>query len=271
MVRPGSPQVKILVLGDIMGKPGRKAVQALLPALKKKHAPDLVIGNGENLAHGKGLTQSTIDEVFAAGIDILTGGNHIFEAHGNTLLAAAENQSRLVRPANYPANTPGRGSLVRVVGSQKVLVLNLLCRTFMRGVEDVEDPFRTFDRVAEAFPRHTILVDLHGETSSERAAFGWYVAGRATAVWGTHTHVPTADERVLPGGTAYQTDVGMTGFANGVIGVEKEGPIEGFLMGIPPKKEIPEGGHAVFNALLLTIDGNGQAQSVERIQQYLNV
>lgn len=264
--------MKILVLGDIMGKPGRKAVAHFLPRLKKEHAPDLIIANGENLAHGKGVTTPTLTEIYGAGVDVLTGGNHIFEAHGNMLLDDPVYRGKLLRPANYPATVPGQGTAKLTLGSTEVVVLSLLCRVYMKGAEDVEDPFLTFDRIRAAYPAAIMVVDLHGEVSSERNAFGWYVDGRAAAVWGTHTHVPTADERILPAGTAFQTDVGMTGFADGVIGVEKEGPIQGFLTGLTPKKEIPEGGNVVLNALLLTIDdASGKATHVERIQHYTHV
>lgn len=264
--------MKILILGDIMGRPGRLAVTALLPDLKKKLGIDLVVANAENLAHGKGVTTGTLGEVLSAGVDILTGGNHIFEAQGFTLLDDPAYARCLLRPANYPPATPGKGTLVTTVGGQEVLVISLLCRVNMKDAALLEDPFRTFDRIRQAYPEpRVVLVDLHGETSSERTAFGWYADGRATAVWGTHTHVPTADTRLLLQGTAYQTDIGMTGFADGVIGVSKEGPIQGFLSGLPPKKEIPESGRAVLNALVVDIDSTGRATAVERIQQHVNV
>lgn len=267
--------MKILIFGDIMGKVGRRAIAAVLPEWKKEYEPDLIIANGENLAHGKGITSSTVDELLNAGVDILTGGNHTFEGKdGQLLLQDPRYRGKLVRPGNYPAGTPGIGYVVREVGTRRVCVINLQGRVFMKVA--VDDPLRAFDRMlAEASVEgkpHIVLVDFHGEATSERTAFGWYADSRATAVWGTHTHVPTADERILPGGTAYQTDVGMTGFADGVIGVKKEGPIKALLTSLPNLMELPDEGQAVVNALLVDADPKtGKATFIKRIQKYIEI
>ena len=267
--------MKILIFGDIVGKIGRLALSAVLPDLRKKHQPDLVIANGETLPHGKGITRSTVDEMFAAGVDILTGGNHTFEGkEGPLLLGDPLYRGRILRPGNYPEGVPGIGFATKEVGTRRVCVINLQGRVFMKAA--VDDPLRAFDRLlAEASTLakpQIILVDFHSEATSEGNAFGWYADGRATAVWGTHTHVPTADERILPGGTAFQTDVGMTGFASGVIGIAKEGPIKTMQTALPVAHELPDEGPAVANALLVEADPKtGKATSVERIQRYVEI
>ncbi|TAK05037.1 YmdB family metallophosphoesterase [Patescibacteria group bacterium] len=266
--------MEILVFGDVMGRVGRRALAAVLPAWKKAYAPDLVIANGENLAHGKGVTESTAQELFDAGVHLLTGGNHTFEGHGAMMLAHPLWQDRVLRPDNYPSDRPGKGVVVLDVGGTPVLVVNLLCRVKMRDGELVADPFAAFDRIVAAHPEAKIvLVDLHGEITSERVGFGWHAAGRAAAVWGTHTHVPTADTRLLPPGTAFQTDVGMTGFADGIIGIDKAAPLSAFRNGEPLRgAEMPENGYAVVNALRLTVDpATGRATHVERLQEYVTI
>lgn len=267
--------MKILIFGDIVGKVGRRAISAVLPDLQKKYEPDLIIANGENLAHGKGITQTTADEMFAAGVDILTGGNHIFEGKdGPLLLQDPRYRERIIRPGNYPDGVPGSGFAVREVGTRRVVVINLQGRAFMKAA--VDDPLRAFDRLlleasAKGKPQ-IVLVDFHSEATSEGNAFGWYADGRAAAVWGTHTHVPTADERILPGGTAFQSDVGMTGFSGGVIGVAKEGPIKAMLTSLPVIHELPDEGPAVANALIVEADPvTGKAIRVERVQKYLEI
>ncbi len=285
MVRLRSPQVEILIFGDVMGRVGRRALAAVLPAWKERFHPDLIIANGENLAHGKGVTESTAQEVFDAGVQLLTGGNHTFEGHGVMMLSHPLWQDRVLRPANFSEDRPGKGVVLVDVGGTGVLVVNLLCQVKMFEGELVTNPFTAFDRIVAAHPEAKIvLVDLHGEITSERVAFGWYAAGRASAVWGTHTHVPTADTRILPApsetarvegtpGTAYQTDVGMTGFADGVIGIEKKAPLAAFLAGEQLRgAEMPESGSAVVNALRITVDpATGRATHVERLQEYVTV
>ena len=274
MVRLRSPQVEILVFGDVMGRVGRRALAVVLPAWKKKYAPDLIIANGENLAHGKGITESTAQELFDAGVQLLTGGNHTFEGPGVMMLAHPLWRDRVLRPANFSDDRPGKGIVVVDVGGTPVLVVNLLCQVKMRDGALVANPFTAFDRIVAEHPEAKIvLVDLHGEITSERVGFGWYVAGRASAVWGTHTHVSTADTRILPPGTAYQTDVGMTGFADGVIGIEKAAPLAAFRAGEQLHgAEMPESGYAVVNGLHITVDpATGHATHIERLQEYVTV
>lgn len=266
--------MEILVFGDVMGRVGRRALAAVLPAWKKAYAPDLVIANGENLAHGKGVTESTAQELFDAGVHLLTGGNHTFEAQGDLMLAHPLWKDRVLRPDNYPSNRPGKGTAVLEVGGTPVLVVNLQCQVKMRDGELVANPFAAFDRIVAAHPEtNIVLVDLHGEITAERVAFGLHAAGRASAVWGTHTHVPTADTRLLAPGTAYQTDVGMTGFADGVIGIDTAAPLAAFRSGEQLRgAEMPENGPAVVNALRVTIDPTtGRATHVERLQEYVTV
>ncbi len=266
--------MEILVFGDVMGRVGRRALAAVLPAWKKKYAPDLIIANGENLAHGKGVTESTAQELFDAGVQLLTGGNHTFEGHGVLMMSHPLWRDRVLRPANYAEDRPGKGTVIVDVGGTAVLVVNLLCQVKMRDGELVANPFTSFDRIVAAHPEAKIvLVDVHGEITSERVGFGWYAAGRASAIWGTHTHVPTADTRLLPPGTAYQTDVGMTGFADGVIGIAKEAPLKAFLAGEHVKNpELPETGYAVVNGLHITVDPEtGRATHLERLQEYVTV
>lgn len=265
--------MKILIFGDIMGSIGRRAIAAALPDLKKKYKPDLVLANGENLAHGKGMTAGVVEEVLAAGVDCITGGNHSFAADGNAVLADPQYQGRVIRPANYPPGTPGDGVAVLTTGAFRVLVVNLLCRVFMPPVAD--DPFRSIDAILEERRGEkfsAILVDIHGEASSERNGLAWYLDGRVSAVYGTHTHIPTADERILPGGTGFITDVGMTGARDSILGEEVQTIITSLRMGTPFRHEIPEHGVAVVHALALEIDPETHATTrVECIRREVTI
>lgn len=264
--------MKILVFGDIVGKIGREAVKRVLPELRSAHEADLVIGNAENLAGGKGATPETLREMLGAGVDFFTSGNHIWDKReAFDAFSEARLSDKLIRPANYPAGLPGEGSKLLTIGTKNVLVLNLLGRVFSRVLTD--DPFRVFDEIVAAHAHSrpsVILVDFHGDATSEKTAFGWHAAGRATAVWGTHSHVPTRDERVLPGGTAYITDVGMSGFLDGVIGVEKEPIIRNFMTQLPVKHDIPDSGDAVVNAAVITVGASG-ASAIEHLQRIVHI
>lgn len=268
--------MKFLIFGDVVGRIGRRALAAALAEWKKEFAPDLVIANNENLAHGHGISAGTLEELFDAGVQVTTGGDHtIATALGRELLADPFYTGRVLRPANYLEALPGEGVAVHTVGQTRVAVVNLQCQLFMKI--PVEEPLAAFDRIYERLmkdplpPTH-ILVDLHGEATSERAGFAWYVDGRATAVWGTHTHVPTADEQIRPNGTAFQTDVGLTGFADGVIGFNKESGISRLMGGERGYADIPESGRAVANALLVTADDKtGKATAIKRIQKFIVV
>lgn len=247
--------MRILFIGDIVGKPGRRAVTKLLPALKQELGAELVIANVENAAHGKGITASTLQELVAAGVEVGTGGNHTFsKPEAKELHEAAD--SILVRPMNLPAGTPGQGQKTFRVGQKTVMVVNFIGQ-FGMNLEAVENPFITVQEWWKRGPRaDTIIVDLHAEATSEKVNFGWYLDGKVGAVLGTHTHIPTADARILPKGTGYITDVGMVGLQDSSLGVDKDMTLQRFLTGQKAPNEIPENGAVVFNAVLLEMDGN---------------
>lgn len=260
----GKERLKILVVGDVFGNPGRRFLRVVLPPLRREVGADMVIVNGENAAGGMGITEKTAKEVFAAGADVITTGNHVWK-YRKEIVPALINEPRLLRPANYPEGTPGSGHYVHDLGGGlKVAVLNLCGRTFM---EPLECPFRTADLLVEELRRETpiIVVDFHAEATSEKQAMGWYLAGRVTAVLGTHTHVQTADERILPGGTAYITDIGMTGPRDGVIGMRRDRIIERFVTQLPVRFEVADG-PSMLNAVLVEVDpGTGKALGIKRI------
>lgn len=255
--------VRILFIGDIVGKSGRSAVGRELHRLVDSHNIDLVVANGENAAGGFGITPDTANELFRQGIHLLTSGNHIWDKKevGNLL----ERDGRIIRPANYPPGTAGQGAtIMETAGGIKVGVLNLEGRVYMKNLDC---PFRAADALLPEMRTQTpiIMVDFHAEATSEKSALGWYLDGRVSAVFGTHTHVQTADERILPGGTAYLTDVGMTGSFDSVIGVDKEQAIKRFVTQQPAKFDIPKK-NLHLNAVVLTVDAtNGKATGVERI------
>lgn len=240
--------MRFLFIGDTVGKTGRRAVSTLLPELKQQLQVDFVVLNGENLAHGNGINQKVFEEMVQAGVDVVTAGNHTFDK--KEVLPLLEKETRLLRPANLPPMAAGRGWGIYEKSGKRVLVINLMGRVFMGGALDC--PFRTFDEIYTRNKQQAdfVIVDFHGEATSEKQAFAYYVDGRATAVFGTHTHVQTADERFLPGGTAYITDVGMTGAYDSVIGVRKDEIIEKFITGMPKKYE-PAEGRFIFAALFL--------------------
>jgi hypothetical protein len=250
----GKGSLRVLVLADIVARIGREAVKKLLPELIKKEKADLVIGNAENLAHGKGVNKKSLEEMKASGITILTSGNHIWgNPEGIELLGDEKNA--LLRPENYPKNNPGKGQLVVTVGVHEILVINLMGRVFMR--EALGDPFAALDEILLQYDTRSlsaILVDFHAEATSEKVAFGWYADGKVSAVWGSHTHVPTADARILEQGTGYITDVGMTGARNSIIGVAKKSVMRGFLTQMPQRFEYDKTGEAVLNAVIFDID-----------------
>jgi metallophosphoesterase (TIGR00282 family) len=253
--------MRILAIGDIVGKPGRRAVAALLPALRRDLALDAVIANGENAAAGKGLTVNTARDIFDAGVDVITTGNHIWAQ--NDIIPMLDSEAPVLRPANYPEGAPGRGMCA--VGG--LTVINLMGRTFMY---ELDDPFRVADRLLAAAPPATaIVVDMHAEATSEKAAMAWYLDGRVAAVVGTHTHVPTADGRILPAGTAFVTDLGMVGPRDSIIGVEVQPVIRKFLTGMPARFNVAEKSPAVtFNSVLVEVDdATGRATAIERVDR----
>jgi metallophosphoesterase (TIGR00282 family) len=260
--------VNILFIGDIVGKPGRRILAQMLPGLQREFSVDLTIVNGENSAGGFGITRETFEEILAAGVDVVTGGNHTWQAREVAVLL--DSDLRLLRPANYPAGAPGRGGGVfRLSGGRDgpaVAVLNLEGRIFM---DPLESPFRVGLEQVEQLRRETpvIVIDIHAEATSEKAALAWYLDGRVSAVLGTHTHVQTADERILPGGTAFITDVGMTGPRDSIIGMGREEVLHRFLTALPTRFDVAKG-PAQINGVLLEIDGEtGRARSVRRISR----
>ena len=251
----------VLFLGDIIGQQGRRAVQRFLPQLVKKFAPAIVIANGENAAGGVGITEEIGRDLFLQ-IDVLTSGNHIWDK--KEALPYLEREPRLLRPANYPAGNPGRGSYIyQDGGGVKIAVLNLQGRVFM---EAIDCPFRRADAEVETLGRETsiIIIDFHAEATSEKQALGWYLDGRVSAVIGTHTHVPTADEKVLPGGTAYVTDAGMCGGYHSVIGIRREQALQRFLTGRPQRFEPSKEGLALSWVFIEVDAKTGRAQSIKR-------
>jgi hypothetical protein len=263
--------LKILFIGDIFGKLGREAVRLLLPEIKAEEQPDLVIANAENAAHGSGISLATIKELKSCGIDWFTTGDHAFDNEEQFKLCLAENLP-LLRPANFSAGVPGSGAQMIDVGKNKILLINLLGRVFMH--QDFDDPFRALDAILNEylakFKPSAIIVDMHAEATSEKAGFGHYVDGRVSAVLGTHTHVMTADAQILPGGTAFITDVGMVGATNSIIGLGKENVIKSFLTQIRQEKIIPETGEAILNSVLVTIDPKtAKATAIKPISKFL--
>ena len=255
--------MKILFIGDIFGKPGRELVRRALPALVDQQAIDLVVANVENAAAGFGVTGDIADALLGYGIDVMTSGNHIWDK--KEVLDYIPRQPKLLRPANYPAGVPGRGAyLARTRTGDPVGVVNLMGRVFMTAIDD---PFAVAVREIEALRARTriVLVDFHAEATSEKLAMCWHLDGRATAVLGTHTHVQTADERVLPKGTACLTDVGMTGPQDSIIGVTTDAALARFLTGMPIKFEAAAGA-ARFNGVIITADpATGKATGIERL------
>jgi len=256
--------VKILYIGDIMGEPGRRAVGRMVPRVVSQRQVDVVIGNGENVAGGFGITPELAEELFEMGLSVITTGNHAWDK--KEILDYFPHEPRLLRPANYPAGVPGNGSyVVETPGGEKLAVLQLMGRAYM---PTLDCPFQVAKREVAKLKREAVavLVDMHAEATSEKMAMGHYLDGDVVAVVGTHTHVQTADEQILPKGTAYLTDIGMTGPLHGVIGVKKELAIEKFLTGMPKRFEVASG-PTVFCAVLIEVDAQlGKAISIERIR-----
>jgi metallophosphoesterase (TIGR00282 family) len=254
--------LKLLFIADIVGRPGRHVVKSLLPALRYELDADLVVANGENLAGGFGVTPSLVESLFDWGVDVITSGNHIWDRSDGVELLDVE--QRLLRPANYPSGNPGQGTCVVDVGRGKVGVLNLQGRVFM---PPIDDPFRVArSRVDELRDEtNVICIDFHAEATAEKLAFAHYMDGLVSAVLGTHTHVPTADARILPGGTAYVTDLGMTGSHAGVIGFRAEAAMQRQLMGRRIRLDLAEGDLRLQGAVVEVSPSSGRARRIERI------
>lgn len=255
--------MQILFIGDIVGRPGRRVVRELLPGVVKEHGVELVVANAENAAAGFGITRDTVDELLECGIHLFTTGNHVWDK--KEVLGFIDEYPTLLRPANYPEGCPGIGhAVVKTAAGTPVAVINLAGRVFMHPSDC---PFRTAQALVETIRRQTpiILVDIHAEATSEKQGMGWFLDGKVSAVLGTHTHVQTADEVVLPGGTAYISDLGMTGPHNSVIGIEKEMIIERFLTGMPCRFEVARGDVRLQGAVIDVDPQTGRARSIRRV------
>ena len=255
--------MNILVIADVVARPGRQAVLERIGSLRAQYKIDIALINGENVAGGFSITPKIADEFFASGIDVITSGNHIFDKA--EIIPYLTNNARLVRPANYPPNTPGSGLFSGEIGGHKIAVMNFLGRVFM---PPVDDPFRAADECLRQIPDDVKirLVDFHAEATSEKYAMGWFLDGRVSCVYGSHTHVPTADERILAHGTAYITDVGMTGSYAGCIGMNKEDVIARFTK-FPARRADHATGDVWICAIVLEIDENtGRATKIERLR-----
>lgn len=258
--------MKVLFLGDVIGKPGRNALRKKLDHIVRQNEADLVIANGENSAGGIGISVKTCKSLFEAGVDVVTTGNHVFKKR--EIYDFLDEEPGLLKPANYPPDTPGRGYNIYEIeklGGLKVAVINLCGRVF---IDNFDCPFRTADRILEHIGEEAtiIIVDIHAEVTSEKVAMGWFLNGRVSAVIGTHTHIQTADERILPGGiTAYITDVGMVGPRDSVIGVKKENIIEKFITGMPQKFTVAKNDVWINGAVIDIDERSGKAREIERI------
>jgi 2',3'-cyclic-nucleotide 2'-phosphodiesterase len=255
--------MRVLFLGDVVGRSGRSAIIEALPSLRQRYRLDFVVVNGENAAGGFGITEAILGELLDAGADVVTSGNHVFDQRETIVFI--ERYDRLLRPINYPQGTPGKGvGMFKARNGAEVLVINAMGRVFMA---DLDDPFRAVENELEACglknSADAILIDFHAEATSEKEAMGFFVDGRASAVIGTHTHVPTADEQILPRGTAYISDVGMCGDFNSVLGMDKEEPLTRFLTKIPGGRFAPALGEATLCGVAIDInDATGLARAI---------
>lgn len=263
--------MKILFIGDIVGRPGRNTVTKLLPQIKDEHKPDLTIANGENLAHGRGITEENVKEMQRAGVDFFTTGNHVYANH-RIKDKLNDRKFPVIRPANFPPTNPGRGyQIFETAKMQKVAIINLQGRVFMRHYYDC--PFRKFDEILpmiKAEQPQAIFVDFHAEATSEKVALGRYIDGQVSAIVGTHTHIPTSDAKILPEGTAYITDVGMVGASDSIIGADKENIIASFINQVPFKYEMAEGDTELGAVLIEIDDATGKATQIDQILKNLN-
>ena len=258
--------IRLLMIGDVMGRPGRRAVKDNLPGLVRDEKVSLVIANGENAAGGHGITKEVAGELFSAGVEVITMGNHVWNKY--EIIHFIERENRIIRPGNYPPGAPGSGyGRYKTRNDVRVGVFNLSGRVFMSSLDC---PFRMADQLLPLLTQwsNIILLDFHAEATSEKMALAYYLDGKVSAVCGTHTHVQTADEQILPGGTAYITDVGMTGPRDSVLGVKKEPVIDKFVTQMPRKFEVAAGPYQ-FNAVIIEIDlESGASVDIKRIQNY---
>ena len=251
--------MRVLHIGDVVGSPGRQGLRETMPQLRERYAPDLTIVNGENSAGGMGITERTANDLFGAGADVITTGNHVYRHR--EAYEFLESSDRVIRPANYPQSNPGRGHTVVEVAGMRVRVVNLSGGV---GLRVARSPFDTVDSILDHHEQDAVIVDFHAEVSSEKVAMGWHLDGRAAAVFGTHTHVPTADGRVLPGGTAHISDVGMTGSRTSILGVKPEQALRSLITQMPTRFETAEEDVWVMGALV-EVNDRGLADSFEQV------
>ncbi|MBU7592193.1 TIGR00282 family metallophosphoesterase [Metabacillus halosaccharovorans] len=254
--------MKILFIGDVFGSPGRDMVKEYLPKLKTKYQPHAVIINGENAAHGRGITEKMYQQFIQQGAHVITMGNHTWD--NRDIFEFIDDTTQMIRPANFPENNPGKGMTFITVGGKEIAVINLQGRAFL---PPSDCPFKKADELIELAKKRTsiIFVDFHAEATSEKQAMGWYLNGQASVVVGTHTHVQTADERILDRGTAYITDVGMTGPYDGILGVDREMILKRFLTGLPVRHDVAEGRTQLSGVVVDVNDKTGKASKIERI------
>ncbi|MFD3220120.1 TIGR00282 family metallophosphoesterase [Staphylococcus saprophyticus] len=254
--------MRLLFIGDIVGKVGREAITTYLSRLKQTYRPTVTIVNAENAAHGKGLTEKIYKDLLREGVDFMTMGNHTYGQR--QIYDFIDSANRMVRPANFPEEAPGVGMRFIQINEIKLAIINLQGRAFM---QDIDDPFKKADELINEAKKETdyIFVDFHAETTSEKNAMGWYLDGRANAVVGTHTHIQTSDERILPGGTGYITDVGMTGFYDGILGINRHEVITRFITSLPQRHVVPDEGRSVLSGVIIDINKEGRTTHIERV------
>ncbi|PHK48983.1 TIGR00282 family metallophosphoesterase [Staphylococcus edaphicus] len=254
--------MRLLFIGDIVGKVGREAITTYLPRLKQTYRPTVTIVNAENAAHGKGLTEKIYKDLLREGVDFMTMGNHTYGQR--QIYDFIESANRMVRPANFPEEAPGIGMRFIQINEIKLAIINLQGRAFM---QDIDDPFKKADELINEAKKETdyIFVDFHAETTSEKNAMGWYLDGRVSAVVGTHTHIQTSDERILPEGTGYITDVGMTGFYDGILGINRNEVITRFITSLPQRHIVPDEGRSVLSGVIIDINKVGKTTNIQRV------
>lgn len=254
--------MRILFIGDVVGAIGRDMLAEYLPQLKKKYGPNITIVNGENAAHGRGITEKIYKEMMTLGVDCVTLGNHTYGQRDSYELL--DSDVKMIRPANYPDDNPGKGMQIIKFNDKKIAVINLQGRAFM---QQIDCPFKKFDILYETAKKETdyIFVDFHAETTSEKGAFGYYVDGRASVVVGTHTHIQTSDNRILDKGTGFITDIGMTGYYDGILGINKDEVIHRFLTSMPVKHVVPEKGRGVLSGVFVELKADGTTKKIERV------
>lgn len=259
--------MRLLFIGDIVGSPGREMLETTLPIIRDEYKPQLIIANGENAAGGRGINEKITKYLFQQGINVITMGNHVWDQ--TEIYDFIDDHKNLIRPGNYPEGTPGNSYTIINYNEHKIAVINLMGRTFM---PPVDCPFKAADRIIAEVSKETknIIIDFHAEATSETIALGWYLNGRVSAVFGTHTHVPTADERILFKGTAYITDAGMVGPYDGILGMKRDSVIDKFITALPQRFEVEKQGGRQFNAVLIDMDLlTGKASEIKRIR-YIN-